>query len=188
MRSVAVFCGSNLGRTKEYEAAADALGRALGRDGVALVFGGTNKGLMKVIADAVIAEGGTTHGIITQSLVEKGQRYPALTHCEIVPTRTERKRRMAAIAEGFVSLPGGVGTIEELLEMWVDAQFEGHQKPLALFNVAGFFDPFLAFVEQMIGERFLPEAQRNMLIVDADPEGLIGRMQNFERITVSKWM
>ena len=146
MTKLAVFCGSNSGRTQIYRDAAAALGVALADQGIRLVFGGTNKGLMKVLADAVLGAGGTAHGIIPRALVDKGQQYPGLMETEIVETRSLRKLRMAAIADGFVALPGGVGTIEELLEMWVDAQFDGHSKPIGLYNVAGFFDHLLRFI------------------------------------------
>ena len=188
MTKLAVFCGSNSGRTEIYRDAAATLGVALADQGIRLVFGGTNKGLMKVLADAVLGAGGTAHGIVPRALVDKGQQYPGLTETEIVETRSLRKLRMAAIADGFVALPGGVGTIEELLEMWVDAQFDGHSKPIGLYNVAGFFDHLLRFIDHMVAESFLPPQQRDMIIVRSDPYALLAALRTFVPVTASKWM
>jgi uncharacterized protein (TIGR00730 family) len=188
MTRLAVFCGSNSGRTEIYRNAAAALGAALADQKIQLVFGGTNKGLMKVLADAVLGAGGTAHGIITRALVDKGQQYPGLTEAEIVETRSLRKLRMAAIADGFIALPGGVGTIEELLEMWVDAQFDGHNKPIGLYNVAGFFDDLLRFIDHMVAEVFLPPQQRDMIIVQSDPHALLAALRTFTPVTTPKWM
>jgi hypothetical protein len=188
MTRLAVFCGSNTGRTEIYRNAAAALGVALADQKIQLVFGGTNKGLMKVLADAVLAAGGTAHGVLSRTLVDRGQQYPGLTQAEIVDTRSIRKLRMAEIADGFIALPGGVGTIEELLEMWVDAQFEGHSKPIGLYNVAGFFDDLLRFIDHMVAEVFLPPQQRDMIIVRSDPHALLAALRTFTPVTTPKWM
>jgi uncharacterized protein (TIGR00730 family) len=185
---IAVFCGSNPGKSEIYCDAAAALGRSLAARNIELVFGGTNKGLMKVVADRVLAGGGIVHGIIPRALVEKGQQYPALTRTDIVDTRSSRKRRMADVADGFIAMPGGVGTLEELLEMWVDAQLDGHAKPLGLLNVGGFFDGLLAFIDTMIAEGFLPASHRNMIIAERDPEDLLDAFRSFAPVMASKWM
>jgi len=143
---------------------------------------------MKVVADRVLAGGGIVHGIIPRALVEKGQQYPALTRTDIVDTRSSRKRRMADVADGFIAMPGGVGTLEELLEMWVDAQLDGHAKPLGLLNVGGFFDGLLAFIDTMIAEGFLPASHRNMIIAERDPEDLLDAFRSFAPVMASKWM
>jgi uncharacterized protein (TIGR00730 family) len=185
---VAVFCGSNFGKSGIYRDAAEALGRALAEQRIELVFGGTNKGLMKVIADAVTADGGTTHGIVPRALVDKGQQYPCLTHAEIVETRSARKRRMADLADGFIAMPGGVGTVEELFEMWADAQLDGHRKAIGLLNVGGFFDGLMTFIDTMIEEAFLPPQHRNMVSIDADPRVLLAGFREFVPVTTPKWM
>lgn len=185
---VAVFCGSNFGVSETYRESAAALGRTLAERDMVLVFGGTSKGLMKVVADAALDAGGIIHGVIPRTLVEKGQQHPGLTVADVVASRAVRKARMAELAGAFIAMPGGIGTIEELFEMWVDAQFEGHKKPLGLYNVDGFFDGLLAFVDSMIARGFLPPQQRDMLIVEADPRKLLDRFDNFTPITVSKWM
>jgi hypothetical protein len=188
MMKIAVFCGSNFGASGIYREAAAALGRALADEKIQLIFGGTSKGLMKVIADTVLENDGSVHGIITRGLVDKGQQYPNLTVLEIVATRSLRKIRMAEVSDGFLAMPGGVGTVEELFEMWVDAQFEGHKKPLGLYNVNGFFDGLLRFVDTMIEQGFLPPQQKKMLIVESDPRALLAACRKFTPITTPKWM
>jgi uncharacterized protein (TIGR00730 family) len=185
---IAVFCGSNFGKSDRYREAAAALGVALAEQQVELVFGGTNKGLMKIIADAVLEGGGTAHGIVPQTLVDKGQQYPHLTRAEIVATRSVRKRRMAEVADGFIAMPGGVGTVEELFEMWVDAQFDGHIKALGLLNVGGFFDGLMVFIDTMIDQGFLPPQHKNMIIVDSDPRALLAAFRTFVPVTTPKWI
>lgn len=188
MMKIAVFCGSNFGASGIYREAAVALGRALADEKIQLIFGGTSKGLMKVIADTVLEHGGSVHGIITRGLVDKGQQYPNLSVPEIVATRSLRKIRMAEVSDGFLAMPGGVGTVEELFEMWVDAQFEGHKKPLGLYNVNGFFDGLLRFVDTMIEQGFLPPQQKKMLIVESDARALLAECRTFTPIRTPKWM
>ena len=188
MKKVAVFCGSNFGKFDLYRNAAVELGRAFAQQNLTLVYGGTTKGLMKIVADTLLEHGGEVHGIIPQKLVDKGQQHLHLTIAEIVATRSLRKIRMAETSDGFIAMPGGIGTIEELLEMWVDAQFEGHTKPMALYDVDGFFDHFLAFIETMIEQGFLPPQQKEMVIVESDPHALLARMRSFSPVNVPKWM
>lgn len=185
---VAVFCGSNFGKSDIYRESAVELGRALAARGNVLVFGGTSKGLMKVVADAALDAGGEIHGVIPRNLVEKGQQHPKLTIADVVADRAVRKVRMAEVADAFIAMPGGIGTIEELFDMWVDAQFDGHKKPLGLYNVDGFFDGMLAFIDSMIARGFLPPQQKDMLIVESGPDALLDRFGTFTPITVSKWM
>jgi uncharacterized protein (TIGR00730 family) len=185
---IAVFCGSNFGKSDIYRAAAKALGEALAEKRIELVFGGTNKGLMKVIADAALEGGGTAHGIVPRGLVDKGQQYPNLTQVEIVETRSARKRRMAEVADGFIAMPGGVGTIEELFEMWVDAQFDGHRKAIGLLNVGGFFNGMMTFIDTMIDQAFLPPQHRDMIIIESDPHALLAAFQTFVPVTTAKWL
>lgn len=185
---IAVFCGSNFGATSAYRDGAAALGRLFVERNVTLVFGGTSKGLMKVLADTMRDAGGAMHGVIPRNLADKGQQYPHLTVAEVVATRSLRKARMAELADAFIAMPGGIGTIEELFEMWVDAQFDGHAKPLGLFNIDGFFDQLLAFIDTMVERQFLPPQQKGMLIVERDPRQLLDRFASFTPVTTSKWM
>jgi uncharacterized protein (TIGR00730 family) len=188
MKKIAVFCGSNFGKSDIYRDAARALGRALAEQNIALVYGGTNKGLMKIVAEALLENGGEAHGVIPRTLVDKGQQYEKLTTAEIVATRSIRKIRMAEVSDGFVAMPGGIGTVEELFEMWVDAQFEGHKKPIGLYNVGGFYDDLLRFVQTMVTQKFLPPQQQDMVIVESDPLALLDRMRDFTPINTPKWM
>ncbi|MBX9827164.1 MAG: TIGR00730 family Rossman fold protein [Xanthobacteraceae bacterium] len=188
MKKIAVFCGSNFGLSDVYREGAIALGRAFAQQKIALVYGGTNKGLMKIVADTLLENGGEAHGIIPRALVDKAQQHANLTTTEIVATRSVRKIRMAEVSDGFIAMPGGIGTVEELFEMWVDAQFEGHKKPIGLYNVNGFYDDLLRFVQNMIAQKFLPPQQKDMVIVDSDPAALLNRMSDFTPITIPKWM
>jgi uncharacterized protein (TIGR00730 family) len=185
---IAVFCGSNFGKSAIYQEAAESLGTSLAEQKIELVFGGTNKGLMKVIADAVMKSGGATHGILPQGLVDRGQQYPDLTRAEIVETRWERRRRMADVADGFIAMPGGIGTIEELFEMWVDAQFDGHKKPLGVLNVGGYFDGMMAFIDTMIDQAFVPPQHRKMIIVESNPQALLAEFKSHAPVTTLKWL
>ncbi|MGC1664084.1 MAG: TIGR00730 family Rossman fold protein, partial [Bradyrhizobium sp.] len=143
--SIAVFCGSNFGNSDAYAEGARWLGQALAAAGITLVYGGTTKGLMGVVADALIAAGGTTHGVITEKLHQRGHTHPDLHRSEIVPTLRNRKQRMAELADAFIAMPGGIGTVEEMMEVWSMNQLSEIDKPVGLLNVAGFYQPFLAF-------------------------------------------
>ena len=188
IKTVAVFCGSNFGATDGFANGARALGTALGRDGIGLVYGGTTRGLMGVVADAVLEVGGTAHGVITESLDQRGHFHPGLTTGEITPTLRIRKQRMVELADAFIALPGGIGTIEELMEVWTMNQLSEIDKPVGLLNTSGFFDTFLRFIDHMVETKFLPPAHRHSIPVDADADALIGQLRNFEPVSVPKWI
>ncbi|MFN3833776.1 MAG: TIGR00730 family Rossman fold protein [Allorhizobium sp.] len=188
IKSIAVFCGSNFGGSDEFANGARDLGKALGKAGIKLIYGGTTKGLMGVVADAALAAGGEVHGIITARLHEKGQSHEGLTFYEVAQNLRQRKQRMADLADAFVALPGGIGTLEEFMEVWTMNQLSEIDKPVGLLNTRGFFDKFLGFVDHMVVEKFLPPAHRHSTSVDADAEVLIGKLQAYQRIDVPKWM
>lgn len=188
LRTVAVFCGSNTGATDAYAHAAAELGRALAGQGITLVYGGTNKGLMKAVADSTLAHGGQAHGIITEKLHGLGHVHPDLTRREIVPTLAIRKARMMELADAFIALPGGIGTLEEVMVVWSRNQLGEMDKPVGLLDVAGFFSPFLLFLDNMVQTKFLPPAHRTAISVDADPEALIERLRAHEATDVPKWL
>lgn len=188
INAVAVFCGSNTGEGESYVAAAAALGRALGTRGITLVYGGTHKGLMGVLADAVLESGGTAHGVITERLHGKGHLHAGLTIHEIAPSMRARKERMLGLADACIALPGGLGTVEEFMEAWTLNQLGEIDKPVGLLNVAGYYDPFMAFIDSMIARRFLPPAHRDSIQVSPDPFALIDALAAYETITVPKWM
>ncbi len=188
IRSVAVFCGSNTGRGDVYVEAARRLGTEIGKAGMTLVYGGTHKGLMGVLADATLAAGGEVHGVITRRLADKGHLHEGLTRHEIVDGMRRRKERMAEAADAFVALPGGIGTLEEFMEVWTLNQLGDMDKPAGLFDVEGYYRPFMAFIDHMIAEQFLPEAHRAGIVVNGDAAGLLDGLRAFERVTVPKWL
>ncbi|HTP94810.1 MAG TPA: TIGR00730 family Rossman fold protein [Burkholderiales bacterium] len=188
MKSIAVFCGSNFGRGEGYRAAAAAFGRTLAGRGLRLVYGGTNRGLMGVVADAVLAGGGAVTGVITHSLHQRGHLHPGVAEFEVVADMRSRKARMAECADAFIALPGGIGTLEELFEIWTLAQIEGLTKPIGMLDVGGFYQPLLGFIEHMIEQQFLPAAHRGMVAVDGDPERLLALLDAFRPVGVPKWL
>jgi uncharacterized protein (TIGR00730 family) len=188
MQAVTIFCGSNTGSGDAYMQAAAALGRELAARGLTMVYGGTHKGLMGALADAVFDGGGSVHGVITQRLAGLGHQHPKLVTLETVAGMRERKARMADLGDAYIALPGGVGTLEEFFEVWVSAQLEGVAKPLGLLNVNGYFDPLMAMVDKMIAERFLPAAQRDMIVIASAPAALLDAFASYVPVTVPKWL
>ena len=188
MRSIAVFCGSNFGASDAYAQGASALGAALARRSLNLIYGGAHKGLMGVVADAALAAGGSVTGIITRRLAEHGHAHPHLSAIEVVEDMTARKREMTLRADAFVILPGGIGTLEELFAVWATSQIEGHGKPIGLLDIREFFTPLLSCIEHMVEQRFLPAAHRDMLIVERSPEVLLERFASYQPVTTPKWL
>ncbi|HXO99290.1 MAG TPA: TIGR00730 family Rossman fold protein [Luteibacter sp.] len=186
--SIAVFCGSNLGASEAFATGARALGTALGDARITLVYGGTTNGLMKIVADAALASGGEVHGVATESLHRRGQSHTGLTRHEVTPTLRMRKERMIGLADAFIAMPGAIGTLEELMEVWSMNQLAEMDKPVGLLNLDGFFSPFLRFIDHMVATRFLPEAHRHSISVDADPAILIDRLRHYKRVDVPKWL
>ena len=177
MRSVCVFLGSSIGARDDYREAAIAIGAALAEQGLELVYGGSRVGLMGVIADSALQRGGKVHGVIPRVLVDKEVAHTGLTELEVVDSMHTRKKRMADRADAFVALPGGMGTLEELTEVLTWAQLGIHAKPCGLLNVAGYFTPWLRFLDHAVAERFLKPAHRALLIADADPQCLLHRLR-----------
>lgn len=188
IRRVAVFCGSNIGARPEYVAAAKSLGRALAARGIGLVYGGSNVGLMAVIADEVLDEVGDVIGVIPKTLVEREVANTALNDLRIVSSMHERKAMMAELADGFIALPGGIGTLEEFFEMWTWAQLGLHRKPCALFNAAGYYDSLLEFLDRSVEEKFVRPVHRQMVIVESDAAALLDRFEAYEAPQVVKWL
>jgi uncharacterized protein (TIGR00730 family) len=186
--AVAVFCGSNFGSSDAFAAGARALGQALAGERIAVVYGGTTKGLMGVVADAALEAGGGVHGVVTESLHLRGQSHSKLTKHEIAPTLRSRKERMVELADAFIALPGGIGTIEEFMEVWSMNQLAEMDKPVGLLNTSGFYTPFLAFIEHMVKMKFLPEAHRHAIVVDTDAGALIEKLRSHRRVDAPKWL
>ena len=179
--SVCVYCGSRTGADPRHADAARALGSLLGARGARLVYGGGRVGLMGVVADAALAAGALALGVIPRSLMEREVGHRGLTELQVVETMHERKRRMAEQADAFVALPGGIGTFEELFEVWTWRQLGYHDQPIGLLNVAGYYDPLLAFMRQTERAGFVSEDTLAMLAVDDDPARLLERLAALAR-------
>lgn len=188
MQSICVFCGSSPGADPAYVETARALGRALAHQGITLVFGGSSVGLMKAVADAVLAEGGKVIGVIPQHLVELEVAHHGLTELKIVGDMHERKATMARLSDGFIALPGGIGTLEELFEVWTWAQLGMHGKPVGLLNMADYYTPLLGFLDHMVDQRFLRAEHRGLVQVARDPAELLGLMASYQAPVLRKWV
>ena len=173
MRRVCVFCGSATGARPSYVAAARALGVELARRGLGLVYGGAGIGLMGAVANAALAAGGEVVGVIPAALEARELAHAGLTRLEVVGSMHERKARMAELADGFVALPGGMGTLEELAEILTWAQLGIHRKPCGVLDVEGYWLPFVAFLDHAVQERFLRPEHRGLLTVAAEPSALL---------------
>lgn len=187
MQRICVYCGSSPGLDDRYADAAKALGRHLVAIGADLVYGGASKGLMGVLADTVLEGGGKVRGVIPQSLVDKEVAHHDLTELHVVSSMHERKTLMAAISDGFVALPGGYGTLEEIIEVLTWGQLQFHEKPCGLLNVNGYFDPLLAFLDHAANEGFLRQAHRQMLLVADTPAELLGLFDQYQPPATRKW-
>ncbi|MCZ7977735.1 TIGR00730 family Rossman fold protein [Agrobacterium tumefaciens] len=173
-----VFAGSSNGQNPAYVSAANQLGKAMARSGIGLVYGGASIGLMGAIADAARSDGGEVIGVIPRALAEKEIAHTDLADLRVVETMHERKALMAALSDGFIALPGGLGTLEELFEVWTWAQLGYHNKPCALLDIAGFYKRLDSFLDHVVGEAFLTASHRNILLVEEDAEVLISAMAN----------
>jgi len=183
-----VFCGSSAGSRPDYFAAAEALGRTIAAAGGTLVYGGAKVGLMGALADAALAAGGEVVGVMPRALVEKEIAHQGLTELHVVGSMHERKAMMADRSDGFVAMPGGVGMLEELFEVWTWAQLGYHLKPVGLLDVAGFYGKLAAFLDHQVAEGFVRDAHREMLIVETTPERLLARFAAYEPPAVAKWI
>jgi uncharacterized protein (TIGR00730 family) len=188
LRRLCVFCGSNAGARPEYVASARRFAAELVARGIGLVYGGSNVGIMREVADTVLAGGGEVLGVIPQALVERERAHRGLTRLHVVQTMHERKALMNELADGFVALPGGLGTLEEIFEAWSWAQLGSHAKPCALLNVAGYYDALLAFLDHAVREQFLRPEHRAMLLVDDDPARLLDRCATYRAPHAPKWI
>jgi uncharacterized protein (TIGR00730 family) len=175
-RRVCVYAGSTAGARPQYADAARALARVLCARRRGIVFGGSRAGLMGALADEALARGGEVIGVIPRYLVEREVAHQSLTDLHVVATMHERKALMAELADAFVALPGGIGTLEELVEMLTWAQLGLHAKPIGILNVDGYYDGLLAFLQHAVGEGFLSPATRELLTVRSDPEALLDEL------------
>jgi len=188
MDRLCVFSGSSPGAHPDYVRAAEELGRALAGQGVALVYGGASVGLMGVLADAALDAGGEVVGVIPQALVEREIAHPGLSDLRIVGSMHERKALMAELADGFVALPGGMGTLEELFEVYTWTQLGLHSKPLGLLEVRGYYAQLVAFLDHTVEERFMTVEHREMLVVEQRAEALLEAFRRWRPPARTKWI
>lgn len=187
LKSLCVYCGSSSGRIDDYADAARALAQAMVPRGIRLVYGGAHVGIMGAVADEVLRLGGEAIGVIPESLMKKELAHQGLTELHVTPSMHARKTLMAELANGFVALPGGIGTFEEIFEVWTWAQLGFHGKPCGLLNVAGYYDRLVAFLDHAADERFVRREQRDMLVVATDPASLLDRFARYAPPALAKW-
>ncbi|MGN7917147.1 TIGR00730 family Rossman fold protein [Lysobacter sp. 22409] len=188
MRTLCVYCGSNSGSRPIYTERAMALGTRMAKDGIALVYGGGNVGLMGTVADAVLEAGGEAIGVIPEQLVNWEVAHHGLTKLEIVGSMHERKARMFDLADGFVALPGGFGTLDEMFEMLTWRQLGIGNKPCAFLDIDGFYTPLMSMLDRMVEERFLHADQRRDLWHGDDLDTMLAWMSEYQPAAASKWM
>ena len=179
MKRLCVFCGANSGHDPRYGEAAAALGRGIAQAGLGLVYGGASIGLMGAVADAALAKGGEVIGVIPQTLVAREVAHHGLSDLRVVTSMHERKALMADLSDGFIALPGGVGTLEELFEVWTWSHLGLHRKPCGLLDVAGFYSGLGRFIDHVQQEGFLRDGVRNMLLMAEDPTQMIAAMRAY---------
>jgi uncharacterized protein (TIGR00730 family) len=179
LKRLCVFAGSGDGRRPEYRDAAAAFGRELAERGIGLVYGASGIGLMGATADAALAAGGEAIGVIPESLLALEEVHRDLTELHVVGSMHERKALMADLSDAFVALPGGIGTLEELLEIATWSKLGIHAKPCGAINVGGFYDPLAAMLDHTVAEGFMSSEHRRILLIDASPERLLGRLQEW---------
>ncbi len=188
MKRICVYCGSNPGKSAEFPESARTLAGELVQRDIGLVYGGASIGIMGEIADTVLARGGEVIGVIPQALVDKEVSHAGLTELRIVNSMHERKEIMADLAQGFIALPGGLGTIEEIFEVLTWAQLGFHQKPCALLNVKGYYNQLTQFLDHAVAQGFVTETHRKMLLVEEDPQSLLEVMASYNAPAVDKWI
>jgi len=188
MKRICVFCGSNNGITTVYSEAARVMGLVLSRRRIGLVYGGGSIGLMRVIADTVLREGGEVIGVIPEALATKEVAHRGLKDLRVVGSMHERKALMVELSDAFIALPGGYGTLEEFCEVLTWAQLGLHRKPCGILNVKGFYDPLLSFFDHALSEGFVREVHRSLILVDEDPERLLDKLIDYKPPVLDKWI
>ena len=183
-----MFAGSSSGARPEYGETARMLGTALASRKIGLIYGGGGSGLMGILADAVLTGGGQAIGIIPGPLADRELAHSGLSELRVVSSMHERKAEMEDLADAFIALPGGLGTLEEFMEIWTWAQLGIHAKPCALLNTVGFYDALLGLIDNMVNEQFVRPIYREMIVVDDDAVRLLDALENYQGPRVRRWM
>jgi len=187
MRRICVYCASSTGNRTDYADAARGLAAEMVGRGIELVYGGSSVGVMGVLADAVLERGGSVHGVIPELLIKKEVSHDGLTNLHVVKTMHERKSLMESLSDAFIALPGGFGTLEELVEILTWGQLHIHQKPVGILNAAHYYDELLAFLDHAVAEGLLTESSRTMLHSSDDAAALIEKFARYQPPTTDKW-
>jgi hypothetical protein len=188
INSICIYCGSSPGRLDTYASAAFSLAESLVRRNIKLVYGGASIGIMGMLADQVLKLGGQAIGVIPKALAHKEVAHHHLTELHVTESMHERKVLMAELSDGFIALPGGIGTLEELFEIWTWAQLGFHHKPCGLINVAGYYDALIQFLDHVRAEQFVKKQHHAMLIVETNPDALLDRYVNYHYPVVKHWV
>ena len=188
LKRLCVFCGSSLGSRPEYARAARDLGRALADRNIGLVYGGARVGIMGELADSVLAAGGSVTGVIPQFLMDKEVAHRGITDLMVVPSMHERKAKMSELADGFIALPGGLGTLEEFFEVLTWAQLSMHQKPCGLLDVCQYFQKLIEFLDHVTSQKFLKAEHRTLVLIGDNPEKLIDQLHDYRPVHSAKWL
>lgn len=187
LHSICVFCGSQAGEHPAYAEGARQLGTLLAREGIRIVYGGSSLGLMGALANAALEQGGKVTGIIPTGLVQREVANHAVSDLIVVGSMHERKTQMSELADGFIALPGGLGTLEEFFEILTWAQLGIHDKPCGLLNLEGYFDPLVDFLDVAVREGFLLSKYRSLMLEEPDPAAMLGRMRAYQPAGMERW-
>jgi uncharacterized protein (TIGR00730 family) len=188
LQTICVFCAANPGVDPAYVEQATAMGRFLAESGRRLVYGGGRTGLMGALADGALAAGGEVIGIMPRHLVDHEVAHTGLTKLHVVASMHERKSLLAELSDGFLAMPGGLGTLEEIFEVWTWGQLGLHRKPYGLLQVGDFFAPLLRFLDHAVEEGFIRQEYRDLLVVATEPSSLISRMENMSPPPLPRWV
>lgn len=188
MKSICVFCGSSSGKGVNHLTAAQKLGKIIAEENITLVYGGGNVGIMGEIANTVLQYNGKVTGVIPEDLVAREAALKEVTELKIVRSMHERKAMMSELSDGFIAMSGGIGTLEELFEVWTWAQLGIHNKPIGILNVDNYYDRLIDFIKHSVEQEFVYKNNLDMILIDKDAKRLIERMKDFKPVKVRKWM
>jgi uncharacterized protein (TIGR00730 family) len=188
IKSLCVYCGSSPGSNPNYEMAAYAFGEMLAESSIRLIYGGGNVGLMGAVANGALSKSGTVIGVMPKKLIEKEVQHKGLTELHSVTSMHERKMKMADLADGFVALPGGIGTLEEILEVYTWTQLGFHKKPCGILNIERFYTPLIEFLGHLVRQRFMKDEHLSSLIVESEPRVLLARVEAYKHVSIDKWI